>query len=387
MQAVLACGGATTAAQRLDCAVEAHDAAAGVIRTPAPFFRDIQAWPSLYIDGDGSHDVHVHDYTVLIDRGGNDVYDNNAGGNLQDIKYGPVGSAAPNIGKAIGCEQVQGNFPAPTATAHDCIAVPQVVFIDQKSASGPSDDIYGVFRAPRQVDHNPPLTGAPRKVDGDCTGSSLIRRIVLQGSGFEGNGLLIDVEGNDRYKGKTAAQGSGHIGGIGVLRDLGHGNDTYLAIRNAQGFSLVGILGLLQDDGGNDRYSTYMPSPLDPNADFQADGSGGVVDDTGLCDNLPRMVQGAALLGGTGYLLDEDGRDVYMGAPEGTQPFQPGILFFHSSQGFGCDGGVGILADRGADRDSYREGPEGREDGASISATETNCFAAPGLGSFRDDGP
>jgi hypothetical protein len=386
IEAVLACGGATTGAQRLDCAVAANDAAAGVIQAKAPVFRDVQAWPSLYIDGDGGHDDYVHDYTVLIDRGGNDVYDNNAGGNLQDLTYGPAGSAAPKVGKAIGCEQVQGNFPAPTAAGHDCIAAPQVVFIDQPRASRPSHDVYGRFKSPRTVDHHPPSTG-PRTVDGDCTGERLIRRIVLQGSGFEGNGLLIDVGGNDRYRGKTAAQGSGHVGGVGVLRDLGGGSDEYLAIRNSQGFSLVGILGLLQDDGGNDRYHTYMPSPLDPDAAFQEDGSGGVVDDTGVCDNLPRMVQGAALLGGTGHLLDENGREVYVGAPEGTQPFQPGILFFHSSQGFGCDGGVGILTDRGADRDRYREGPEGRTDGASISEPETACFAAPGLSIFQDDGP
>jgi hypothetical protein len=172
-----------------------------------------------------------------------------------------------------------------------------------------------------------------------------------------------------------------------VLRDLGGGNDEYLAIRNSQGFSLVGILGLLQDDGGNDKYHTYMPDPISLSAPFQADRSGGVVDDTGVCDNLPRMVQGAALLGGAGVLQDEDGRDVYVGAPDGTQPFMPGILFFHSSQGFGCDGGIGILVDTGADRDSYRESPETRKDGASISQPETNCFAAPGLGVFRDDGP
>jgi hypothetical protein len=87
-------------------------------------------------------------------------------------------------------------------------------------------------------------------VHGNCTDDRLIRRIVLQGSGFEGNGLLIDVEGDDLYKGKTAAQGSGHIGGVGILRDLGGGADRYLAIRNSQGFSLGGAFGLLQDDGG-----------------------------------------------------------------------------------------------------------------------------------------
>ena len=385
VQAVLACE-ATTGQQRLKCEVGANDAAAGVLRTKGPSFRDVQAWPSLFIDGDGTSHVYRHDYSVLIDRGGNDTYDNNAGGNLQDIKFGPRGSAAPKVGPAIGCEQVQGNFPAPTASGHDCIAAPQVVFIDQKSASKSSNDTYGVFKSPRTVDHNPPATG-PRRVDGDCTSDPLIRRIVVQGSGFEGNGLLIDDGGDDTYLGKTAAQGSGHADGVGVLRDLGRGSDKYLAIRNSQGFSLVGTLGLAQDDGGSDRYRTYMPSPLDPSAQFQEDGSGGVVDDTGLCDNLPRMVQGAALLGGVGHLLNEDGRDVYVGAPVGTQPFQPGILFFHSSQGFGCDGGVGILTDRGADDDTYREGPEGRTDGVSISEPETDCFAAPGLSIFRDDGP
>lgn len=385
-QAVVACQAATEQ-ERLDCEVSVNDAAAGVLRENAPSFGDVNAWPSLFIDGNRTSHVYRHDYSILIDRGGDDTYDNNAGGNLQDIRFGPSGSAAPEVGRAIGCEQVQGNFPAPTASGHDCIAAPQVVFIDQKSASKSSNDTYGVFKPPRTVDHNPPADGTTRKVDGDCTSDPLIRRIVLQGSGFEGNGLLIDNGGADTYLGKTAAQGSGHAGGVGVLRDLGRGSDRYLAIRNSQGFALVGIFGLAQDDGGGDRYATYMPSPIDPDAEFQEDGSGGVVDDTGLCDDLPRMVQGAALLGGVGHLLNQDGRDLYVGAPVGTQPFQPGVLFFHSSQGFGCDGGVGILTDRGADDDTYREGPQGRTDGVSIEEAETECFAAPGLNVFRDDGP
>ncbi len=385
VQAVVACEAATEQ-QRLKCEVRVNDAAAGVLRAKAPSFRDVKAWPSLFVDGNGTNHFYAHDYSILIDRGGNDTYDNNAGGNLQDIKFGPRGSVAPQVGRAIGCEQVQGNFPAPTASGHDCIAAPQVVFIDQKSASAPSNDTYGVFKSPRTVDHNPPAAG-PRRVDGDCTSDPLIRRIVTQGSGFEGNGLLIDNGGADTYLGKTAAQGSGHGVGVGVLRDLGRGNDRYVAIRNSQGFSLVGILGLAQDDGGHDRYRTYMPSPRKPSAEFQKNGSGGVVDDTGLCDNLPRMVQGAALLGGVGHLLNQDGRDLYVGAPVGTQPFQPLIEFYHSSQGFGCDGGVGILDDRGADDDTYREGPRGRKDGVSISEPETDCFAAPGLNVFRDDGP
>ncbi len=112
------------------------------------------------------------------------------------------------------------------------------------------------------------------------------------------------------------------------------------------------------------------------------------MDDTGLCDDLPRMVQGAGLLGGAGYLVDEDGRDLYVGAPAGTQPFQPQIEFFHSSQGFGCSGAAGILRDLGRDDDTYREGPPDRTDGRSIAQPQTSCLpAAPGLSVFTDDGP
>jgi hypothetical protein len=195
----------------------------------------------------------------------------------------------------------------------------------------------------------------------------------------------MDVDGNDRYRGKTAAQGSAHVSGVGVLRDLGAGTDDYLAIRNSQGFSLIGELGLLQDDGGNDRYHTYMPRKKYPSAPFQTPGAGGVIDDTGKCDNMPRMVQGSALLGGAGVLTDEDGRDTYVGAPPGTQPFAPQVEFFHSSQGFGCSGGAGVLRDTGRDYDTYREGPT-RTNGMSITQAQTPCKPpAPGLSVFVDD--
>jgi hypothetical protein len=98
------------------------------------------------------------------------------------------------------------------------------------------------------------------------------------------------------------------------------------------------------------------------------------------------MVQGTALLGGVGLLLDEGGQDVYIGAPDSTQPFMAGILFEHSSQGFACDGGIGILIDRGAASDQYLNGPAGRTNGASVTQADTACFAAPGVGIFCDDG-
>jgi hypothetical protein len=369
----------------LACATATNDALVGVLRTQAPAFPDIDLWPTLYIDGNGGNNTYRHDYVVLIDRGGNDTYDNNAGGNLVDVQRGPAGSGAPTIGGAIGCEQATGLGGTPTNNFVDCLSVPQVALLDYRAFGGPSNDTYGVLKPPRTEDPLPPLGGA-RKVDGYCTNDPLVRRIVLEGSGFEGNGLLMDVDGNDRYRGKTAAQGSAHVSGVGLLRDLGRGADDYLAIRNSQGFSLVGELGILQDDGGNDRYRTYMPRPKTPGAGFQTPGSGGVVDDTGKCDNMPRMVQGTALLGGVGVLMDQDCRDTYLGAPPGTQPFTNQVEFFHSSQGFGCSGGTGVLRDTGHDRDAYREGPT-RTDGMSISQVQTPCKPdVPGLSVFSDDG-
>lgn len=382
LHTILACppGGGTA------CATATNDALVAVLRTPAPGFGDVDLWPTLHIDGDGGSDTYRHDYVVSIDRGGNDTYDNNAGGNLVDVQRGPTGSGALFEANAVGCEQAQGIASSPVNNYYDCISMPQVALLDYR-AFGSSNDTYGVLKSPRTRDHHVPPGGVPRAVDGDCTNSSLVRRIVLEGSGFEGNGLLMDVDGNDRYRGKTAAQGSAHVSGVGVLRDLGRGSDSYLAIRNSQGFSLFGQLGVLQDDGGNDRYSTYMPRKKIPSAPFQSPGSGGVIDDTGHCDDMPRMVQGSALLGGLGFLTDEDGRDIYEGAPAGTQPFAPQVEFFHSSQGFGCSGGAGVLRDTGRDRDTYREGP-GRTDGMSVRQAQRPCKpSAPGLSVFLDDGP
>jgi hypothetical protein len=379
--------------ERLECAGTVSDAAAGAMQAKdEPSSGDVEAWPVLYIDGDGGDDFHVHDYSVLIDRGGDDTYDNNAGGNLLDLVYGPEGSAAPKNGRAVGCEHpsIAPPLPGLIAPPQDCFTDRQSVLIDHEG-----DDKYGVFKKPRQVDHNPLPEPLRRSVDGDCTDDPLVRRIMTGGAGLQGNGLLLDGGGDDKYRGKTGALGTGHVGGVGILRDFGRGDDDYLAIRNSQGFALVSGLGLLHDEGGSDRYHTYMPRPLDPDAGPQELGGGGVVDDTNRCDRIPRMVQGVGFGGfgvpsGTGYLLDEGGRDVYKGEPPTKQLFLPPVVDFrHSSQGFGCDGSTGILEDNGGKRDEYLRGPKGRKDGASITDVETECgfFPTPGVGIFNDDGP
>lgn len=408
MQAVNACppvdDDPVVTGEQVECAAKVQDTVAGILRTEeqasssdlqtqgaTPCLTDVDTWPSLYIDCDGSNDRYAHDYSQIIDKGGNDIYDNNAGGNLLDTQRGPQGSAAPMNGKAVGCEHAQTLPGAPPSAPppQDCSADRQTTLVDE----GTDDDVYGVFKPPRTRDDNP--FPADRRVDGDCTNDKVIRRVVLQGAGFQGNGTLVDEGGNDRYRAKTASQGAGHIGGQGVLRDLGRGDDDYLAIRSSQGFSLVGGegFGLLQDRGGNDRYHTYMPRPFDPNAWIGEPGSGGVVDDFNNCDAIPRMVQGAAIgfgePGGSGTLLDEDGEDVYIGATRVQQTFSGPIEFRHSSQGFGCDGGIGTLDDRGRDQDTYLNGPKNNRDGRERIRDQLECgfFPAPGVGIFKDDGP
>jgi hypothetical protein len=131
--------------------------------------------------------------------------------------------------------------------------------------------------------------------------------------------VLIDLAGNDVYKGTRPGIQGGAILGVSMLLDL-EGNDTYQAVDVAQGSCVAGI-GILVDYAGNDRY-------------------------LGL-----RRVQGQALCG-VGILIDRAGKDDYHAAMW--------------AQGFGAPLGFGLLDDIEGDdhyfsggkwRDSYPETP------------------------------
>ncbi|MGH7858637.1 MAG: hypothetical protein ACREQY_15035, partial [Candidatus Binatia bacterium] len=230
------------------------------------------------------------------------------------------------------------------------------------------DDTYGVFEAPDPA------------VDAQCTADLVVRRSVTVGVGVAGVGILRDRTGNDRYAGKTGALGTGHIFGIGLLSD-GEGNDSYLAVRNSQGFALLGGLGVLHDEAGADTYDFYIPSPLDPDAPNQTPGAGGVINDVGRCDHLPRFIQGAANLGqGLGVLLDDEGADSYRGSLiptfEASIPLAGGVPA--GSQGFGANGATGLFLDRGG-ADTYAGVPD-RGDGVTVLPGESSS----GTGLFID---
>ena len=147
-----------------------------------------------------------------------------------------------------------------------------------------------------------------------------------QGCGVLGLGIVVDVEGDDRYEGGPGAQGCG-VAGVGILEDQ-QGNDRYRAGFAGQGFGLYGI-GVLCDRGGDDSYRGDL------------------------------LVQGAAGPGGAGTLCDGAGDDAYDAGGRYPDFREDGTHFRSMAQGFAlgrrpvASGGMGILWDGGG-RDLYR---------------------------------
>lgn len=315
-----------TSTSQLELAIDAPTDPVSCLRNAGAF---VDVWPVLAFDGVCVNNVYENDYLLIVDEGGNDTYMNNAGSNMVDLNFSPPTSLVRGLrdtGPARGCQRA-----IPGLQAADCVPAVAVV-LDMKG-----DDTFGVKQTP---DH-----------DRGCTSDLLIRRMVTVGVGFLGVGILRDAgEGSDRYTGKTGAIGAGHIFGVGILSDSG-GNDTYSAVRNSEGFALVGGVGILNDQGGHDSYGFYMPSPLNPFAQNQQEGAGGVRDDEGegLCDRIPRFTLGAAnvLPGTLALFLDHSGADSYHGAftDEFAAPAQvPSTRA--GSLGFGNNQGIGIFLDR-----------------------------------------
>jgi hypothetical protein len=386
LPAVLATGGGLVPADFADlraCApqvwqrtVELQLALDGLLATPAACgTTDLDIWPVLRFDGSTCGDnTYANDYLLVVDAGGDDTYRNNAGGNMIDLNFSPSGSAVPGLrgtGPAKGCQRA-----IPGLTALDCVPLVGVVL----DLAG--QDTYGVKETP---DH-----------DTGCTHDPVVRRMMTGGAGFLGVSVLRDAGGTaDTYTGKTGSLGTGHVFGVGLLSDDG-GNDTYSAVRNSQGFALVGGFGLLHDEAGADSYGYYMPAPINPSAPNQTEGAGGVRDDEGegLCDRIPRFVQGAAnvLPGSIGILVDDQGADSYHGAFAGdfVGPIQiPSTRA--GSLGFGNNQGVGVFLDRAATDDTYQAdneppvtGQPPRGDDVTIAPGNDATGAGFGTGLFVD---
>ncbi|MFC2172863.1 hypothetical protein ACFLU6_09560 [Acidobacteriota bacterium] len=198
-------------------------------------------------------------------------------------------------------------------------------------------DMAGNDRYLSADEHGPSFGGAVLgyaflvDLDGDDTYRG---PYLSQGAGVLGAGCLLDVKGKDMYDSIGPAQGAG-IFGLGCLVDL-EGDDFYHCYSMAQGFGFTLGAGLLLDSDGNDRYVAedkdirFPSSQTDSHNSSLAQGCG-----FGLRADF---TDGHSLAGGVGTLVDLGGDDVY----------SCGVF----GQGAGYWYGVGILADN-AGNDRY----------------------------------
>jgi hypothetical protein len=126
-----------------------------------------------------------------------------------------------------------------------------------------------------------------------------------------GWGLLVDVEGNDRYQSANFSQGHGYFFGAGLFLDLA-GNDEYLAARYGHGSSAHYGVAFFNDRDGTDHYTSTGPFY---NGGVAWDHGVSVMIDTGF-DNDRYALADSTGLGKSDYsgwalFIDEGGDDLY----------------------------------------------------------------------------
>ena len=170
-----------------------------------------------------------------------------------------------------------------------------------------------------------------------------------------GNQGIIDLAGNDQYKGGDQQGPAGAILGLSLIDDAA-GDDQYSGPLLSCGAGMFGV-GILIDRSGNDRYHTGAWS-----MGAGILGAGFLFDQSGS-DEYQSSVNSQGIGGplGIGALVDTQGNDLYR--VDGISPGVDGVptVSFAMSQGIGFGarrliaGGVGILADFGGD-DRYESG-------------------------------
>jgi len=123
-----------------------------------------------------------------------------------------------------------------------------------------------------------------------------------------GVGILIDVQGNDRYLCGVFGQGVGYWGGVGTLVDL-QGNDVREGTWYVQGAAAHFAIGYLEDRLGNDRTRAIMNMALGAGHDFSI---GYFIDFEGNDEySAPSLALGGANANGIGIFVDLAGDDLY----------------------------------------------------------------------------
>ncbi len=175
-----------------------------------------------------------------------------------------------------------------------------------------------------------PFASACIDLGGDDSYGS--RHALDQGAGLLGVGMLVDRGGDDSYAGTNVVQGAG-LFGAGILVDS-DGWDRYRGDQFCQAAGAFGV-GMLADRGGE-----WLAEP--PVTEVSSN------DRYDAC----RFAQGFGFTHGAGALMDFEGNDVYTAGGKYLHDPLYTDRFQSMSQGFGfgsrpvASGGIGILYDR-----------------------------------------
>jgi hypothetical protein len=259
----------------LAAAIALDDTLEGVVMPQLQAAAQSGAWPPVVVaDPIGllrlgtTHDdpPETLNRMIQIDAGGNDTYDNNAGG-AGTLCFTRVPPETIQFPVAISVD-MGGND----------------TYVNTKcDAQGGSDFGIGIL-----LDYG----GDDKYV---CGG-------LCQGATFEGVALLRDLAGDDTYQSNhgfaCGAAGSAD-GGVGILRDDG-GNDSYDILCSALGYGKAeGSVGLLWDRSGTDAYIASYGLPFASFGYGELGGEGWLVDEGPDFDfyypsTHPSSVNGAA---------------------------------------------------------------------------------------------
>ena len=252
------------------------------IEFPTPLGRVV-------VSGTGD-DKHVGDnYLILIDLGGNDMFD------------GAVGATSSLDNPISVSIALSGNHT-------------------YKCTSGGPTQGAGIFGVGVLID-----------VGGDDTFDA---GDTCQGFGCFGTGMLVHYKGNDKFTAGHSAQGAAYFG-IGLCLH-GAGNNTYYALGDCQGFGGPNGVGVLGDVSGSNTYTAEPSADKAGRPDYHSPRFKFTTSAAQGCGSGIRAdgANGHAWAGGLGTLLNLGGGGKYEAA--------------HFAQGCGYWFGTGILYDGGS---------------------------------------
>jgi len=191
------------------------------------------------------------------------------------------------------------------------------------------------------------------ETNGVFRGSSQGFGFGFRGIASGGVGMLLDLDGEDRFTAGNFSQGGGYFFGLGLLRNFGNNNDMYLGSRYGQGFSAHSAVGILIDDGGDDLYKGIMGALQSAAWDL---GAAALIDKSGndTYDNqLTFFSLSSAAHNGFSLFIDMQGKDAYLTGQTPIAQSYPND--YHNGYSFG------FFIDSGGQQDYYEKGNENNQ--------------------------